>query len=504
VDLSNPNTVIERSTCGHPGSGENVVLYSHYAILAASYGGLAVIDVANPDSVFPVSNYVIHNVYGVAVNGNIAFAACDSGLYSMDVSNPAALTIVGLCRGIGRARNVAIRDNLAFVVGDGLHIIDIANPAAPVCIGSCALPASGIDVALAGDFAYVAAGDSGLRVIDFMNLTTPVEIGHYNAHGSAYGVAAVGNRIYLADGEYFGLYERLSEHFYTVTSPNGGEQWNSQAAYNITWTSVGVQDSVHILLNRNYPTGIWQPLFTAAANSGSAVWTAAGPHSHHCRIKIENADDPDAADISNANFMISCGLLHLNPRELDYGGVPVDSTAISQFWIRNTGADTLQIDSVISSSAAFADINDWQHSVIPGDSIVVVIAFAPRAVRYYSGFITIYSSAGDSVVMCAGSGLAPSSMAAHNDLPIQYRLYPAYPNPFNAQTTLAFDLPLPGIVSLRIFDMLGRTVAVLQDGFVEAGSHRVIFDGTALASGLYFARLQAGAFVQSTKLVLMK
>jgi hypothetical protein len=57
---------------------------------------------------------------------------------------------------------------------------------------------------------------------------------------------------------------------------------------------------------------------------------------------------------------------------------------------------------------------------------------------------------------------------------------------------------------LRVFDLLGCEVAVLKSGFAEAGSHRATFDGSGLASGIYFARLDAGAFSQTKKLVLLK
>jgi len=90
-----------------------------------------------------------------------------------------------------------------------------------------------------------------------------------------------------------------------------------------------------------------------------------------------------------------------------------------------------------------------------------------------------------------------------NPVPQQYSLS-AFPNPFNPSTTMVYDLPKAGRVGLRVFDLLGREVAVLTDGFVEAGTHRVTFDGSALASGIYFARLDAGAFSQTKKLMLLK
>jgi hypothetical protein len=83
-------------------------------------------------------------------------------------------------------------------------------------------------------------------------------------------------------------------------------------------------------------------------------------------------------------------------------------------------------------------------------------------------------------------------------------LFPTFPNPFNAATTITYSLPRAGQVSLRVFDLLGREVAVLKDGFSAAGTYRIMFDGSALASGIYFARLDAGRFSETKKLVVMK
>ena len=97
--------------------------------------------------------------------------------------------------------------------------------------------------------------------------------------------------------------------------------------------------------------------------------------------------------------------------------------------------------------------------------------------------------------------VAPETPTA---LPERFALYPNYPNPFNPRTTLAYELPKSSHISLRVFDLLGREVALLKNGFVEAGTHRVTFDGSRFASGIYFARLEAGEFSQTRKLALLK
>lgn len=80
----------------------------------------------------------------------------------------------------------------------------------------------------------------------------------------------------------------------------------------------------------------------------------------------------------------------------------------------------------------------------------------------------------------------------------------SFPNPFNPSTTLSFTLPRQARARLAIYDVLGREVRVLADESFPAGEHRVLFDGSDLPSGIYFARLQSGEFVATQKLLLLK
>jgi hypothetical protein len=86
----------------------------------------------------------------------------------------------------------------------------------------------------------------------------------------------------------------------------------------------------------------------------------------------------------------------------------------------------------------------------------------------------------------------------------EYRLYPNYPNPFNPTTTIAFDLAEAGQVSLKVYDIMGREVAVLANGYLPAGRHRLVFDAQGLPSGLYMFKLTAGNFSDMKKMVLLK
>ena len=102
------------------------------------------------------------------------------------------------------------------------------------------------------------------------------------------------------------------------------------------------------------------------------------------------------------------------------------------------------------------------------------------------------------------SGWADSQPPDMSTAPREFILHPAHPNPFNPETSLTFDLPHPGDVSLIIYDIQGREVARLIDGWRSAGTHEIIFNGSELSSGIYFARLVSGDFHQTRKLILIK
>jgi hypothetical protein len=88
--------------------------------------------------------------------------------------------------------------------------------------------------------------------------------------------------------------------------------------------------------------------------------------------------------------------------------------------------------------------------------------------------------------------------------PLEYSLGQNYPNPFNPVTTIPYSLRESAHVKLMVYNILGQKVATLVNARQEAGSHHALLDGTALASGIYFYRLQAGDYADVQKMVLMK
>jgi hypothetical protein len=88
--------------------------------------------------------------------------------------------------------------------------------------------------------------------------------------------------------------------------------------------------------------------------------------------------------------------------------------------------------------------------------------------------------------------------------PAAYTLYQNYPNPFNPATMINYDLPAASSVRIAVYDIIGREVAVLVNEKMEPGNHSTTWNAQGFASGVYFCRIQAGAFSAVNKLVLMK
>jgi len=145
---------------------------------------------------------------------------------------------------------------------------------------------------------------------------------------------------------------------------------------------------------------------------------------------------------------------------------------------------------------------------------------APSGVYTYIGYVGAYPDAKyDSSYFNFTKSAADNGSSWVNDFantgepfevdqmaqsPAQFALLRNFPNPFNASTTIRFQLPEASLVKLDVYDVSGRWVSTLVDGWREAGSHEVAFDGSNLASGVYIYYLTAGQFNASGKMVLMK
>jgi hypothetical protein len=97
-----------------------------------------------------------------------------------------------------------------------------------------------------------------------------------------------------------------------------------------------------------------------------------------------------------------------------------------------------------------------------------------------------------------------SSKESTANIPTEFALAQNYPNPFNPSTTINYELPASNFVTLKIYDLTGKEVMTLVNENQNAGRYTAIFNGSNLASGMYFYKITAGEFTFVRKMVLIK
>lgn len=193
-------------------------------------------------------------------------------------------------------------------------------------------------------------------------------------------------------------------------------------------------------------------------------------------------------------------LIHTYPRSPN--GMQISQltpTSIKLQWHnRNTGSDSITIQRSVGSGGSLAD-----YAVMaPTDSVFVDSSVAAGNAYYYR--LKIISTDSTELQSYPLMLNAVATAVEPVNAPAHFELLNNYPNPFNPTTKIGFRIPDFGFVSLKVYDDLGREVAVLVNGYRWPGSHEVHFDGSRLASGVYFDRLVCGTYIVTSRMMLIK
>jgi len=98
----------------------------------------------------------------------------------------------------------------------------------------------------------------------------------------------------------------------------------------------------------------------------------------------------------------------------------------------------------------------------------------------------------------------PTGISQVNGIANSFELHQNYPNPFNPSTNLEFGISDLGFVSLKVYDNLGKEVAVLVNGYLNSGNYKYTFDASNLASGIYFYKLSTDGFTDTKRMTILK
>lgn len=187
-------------------------------------------------------------------------------------------------------------------------------------------------------------------------------------------------------------------------------------------------------------------------------------------------------------------------------------------YIQYTGNTVAFINDVTNFAFGIAyNSNSFRDSVYRADSIAQVISGSNSSTLYYQNFwyqagtFTIQKFKDASYkLMClvytawvnAGSPV-PTGINGISSIADGFKLHQNYPNPFNPKTNIRFSLQKPGDVNITVYDISGKAVQTLLNGYKQAGEYEVIFNSESLSSGVYFYTMTAGNGFRETKIMTL-
>jgi hypothetical protein len=175
----------------------------------------------------------------------------------------------------------------------------------------------------------------------------------------------------------------------------------------------------------------------------------------------------------------------------------------SSFTVRGAMVTFRCNDPWVTGIGAGQSLPDLPPSATAGSTSPVLIYFDPTAKPTYFDLKADFSIGGV-IYWTDSTRLTLTGIGTEAALPVRYALEQNYPNPFNPSTKIQFSIVHRQLTIVKVFDVLGREVATLVNELKEPGTYTVQFNASSLASGVYFYRLQAGNFVQTKKLLLLR
>ncbi len=326
-------------------------------------------------------------------------------------------------------------------------------------------------------------------------------------------------------------------------SGDGGLSWEPQLAPSalklfdicfkdsLNGTAVGLsgvilctKDGGKTWQKKNSPTNEW---LLSVDFVGDSIWVAAGGNGTIIR-SVDFGESWNSINGPTNEWLTSVDFLD---DSLGFGcgnqGTILRTEDGGQNWDRSNFDGALEVDFVgIESTVSFTGL---EKSTSFQDTDILVTAVGQLGTIFHSNDagltwtqqdsktknnLTAVSYANANTVFAVGdvgtvirrvdSGPATSVEWQAAQIPETISLRQNYPNPFNPTTTIEFKLTREESVSLKIFDILGREVVTLLNASLSPGTHKSTFDGSGLASGIYFYRLQTSSFTRTKKLALLK
>jgi hypothetical protein len=533
INISDPNEPEVINVYQSGGYINDLFIAGEHAFVASGADGLRVVDIS--DSTEPVEVAVYEdagNANAISVSNGYAFVG-----ESSDVEN-----------------------------GGNFRLIDINDPTNPEQIGVCHLDHFVDDIYISGDYAYLTCYgidpdwgiDGGsLRVIDISDPTNPEEIGVYYDDCSCYDVFVSGNYAFVSMRYVVDHREHYGLRIIDISDPTNLEEVGLFRPLDMVEAVFVSGDYAYLTISDNHPgegtiTYYLSVIDISDLNNPEEVSSleipdkgndlfVSGNYAYIANgwggVRVINVSDPENLEEvgfydtpGSANkIMVSGGLIYVadhtnlgiyryrmeeptitvSPEVVDFGEVVECESKELSITIGNWGNQDLVISDAHIEGDCFIVVFEDEFTLEADVCHELTVTFSPDTTRELEGTLIITSNDPYNDVLLIdikGVGVEPGGVK--DDLselaPNDFYLYPAYPNPFNSTTTIHFDLPVSSDVSINLIDINGRQVATLVDDHLTVGSHSVTWNAKDYPAGLYLCRMEAGTYLETRKLLLIK
>jgi hypothetical protein len=468
---------------------QRIFIDNNIAFATENYRGLFGFDISDPLNPAELFRIDFGEDYGYScfVSGGTAYVASEPfGIKMIDVSDPAAVQVLGSIPTGSKSRNIAVKDRTLFIAqaDAGLRILDISNPAEPVETCWYDPPVFGYDISISGNIACLSQSNDGpTLVLDISNPADPDSLGQIEGPNIRYSndCKIIGNMAYLAMGSRgFGIAD-LSDPTHpveigTCDTPGRGNRLDVSGNY----AYVADDDSL-IIIDISDPA---HPVRAAAIAGRDEVSDVAvrEPYAYvadyYQGLTVVNIADP------------------LHPSIAGYRD--------TQRAVRVELKDDVAYIGDYGDGVTLLDISDPVNPVFMGrydtPSAAEGVAVDDR------GYIFV-TDMEDGLYIVQYDGairVSQNETAVH-----RFQLTPNFPNPFNPVTSVTYTVPVRAAVELNVYNIHGELVARLDRGEKETGRYTAVWNGRDLQNrplpgGVYLCRLTSGDFVTAVRMVLVK
>jgi hypothetical protein len=332
-------------------------------------------------------------------------------------------------------------------------------------------------------------------------------------------------RSFADDGDH--VYAGTSDGLYRTT--DSGESWTSAGSGLPSGLVRALAATGGRVLAATYGA-------VSLSTDGGATWTPTGPGITDPFLTSVAFAGPNflAGTTGGGLFLSTDGGAHWTSTAGGPGGQPTYALIVAGsrvYAATSTGGVYVSIDAGLNWASASSGLTSAVTAFAAGGESIFAASYDGRGgegalfatTNGGAGWVRVDSGLGDTRIhslattgthLLAGveSGMWRRALAemvtsvgpVPGGVPAEFRLEQNYPNPFNPVTTIGYSLGRTGRATLTVHDLLGRTVAVLEDGVREAGEHRVVFDASGLASGVYLCRLSADGMSVTRRLMLVR